>query len=144
MHPDTKWMRKAIPAMVLVAAACWGNDPGGPIPPTRITRLQAFYCAVRNAAQCQARGDSIPSGTLPPTTEAFMVWVWHPGFNTTNWRLVSSLDSGEPPSQGLAQDSNAKWFNLNGAPAKKYTMRIEIVGQNNAVLAKDSLLWEYP
>jgi hypothetical protein len=73
-----------------------------------------------------------------------MVWVWHPGFNTTHWRLLSSLDSGEPPQEGLAQDSNAKWFILNGAPAKKYTMRIEIVGQNNAVLAKDSLLWEYP
>jgi len=132
----------ALAAVVGGLAACLGNDPGGPIPETRITRLQAFYCATHTTGDCQVRGDSIPTGTLPPANESFMVWVWHPGFNTTRWRLISSLDNTFIDK--LAQDSNATPVSLNGAPAKKYTMRVQIIGQQDAVLASDSLQWEYP
>jgi hypothetical protein len=138
--------RLRVPALIAglaLVAGCLGNDPGGPIPPTRITKLQAFYCAVHNTSQCQVRGDSIPTGTLPPTNESFMVWVWHPGFNTTVWRLISPLDNGSPV-QTVGQDSNALYFALNGAPAKKYTVRVQIIGIGNSVLAEDSLHWEYP
>ncbi len=143
-------MREATPkirfavfaAAVAGLSACLGNDPGGPIPETRITRLQAFYCASHTTSDCQVRGDSIPSGTLPPANESFMVWVWHPGFNTTRWTLSSSLDNVSV--RKLAQDSNATPVTLSGAPAKKYTMKVEILGVNDAVLAADSLHWEYP
>ena len=140
----TKSERLRVPALIAVmaiVAGCLGNDPGGPIPPTRITRLQAFYCAVHNTSQCQVRGDSIPSGALPPTNESFMVWVWHPGFNTTVWRLISPLDSQQVET--LGQDSNATYFILNGAPAKKYTIRVLIKGPSG-FLAQDSLKWQYP
>ena len=72
-----------------------------------------------------------------------MVWVWHPGFNTTRWRLISPLDAGAPV-ETVGQDSNALYFILNGAPAKKYTVRVQILGVNNTILAEDSLHWEYP
>jgi hypothetical protein len=135
-------------SIMLVAAAaglsaCLGNDPGGPIPETRITRLQAFYCATHTTGDCQVRGDSIPSGTLPPADESFMVWVWHPGFNTTRWRLKSSLDDTTLPDK-VAQDSNATPVTLSGAPAKRYSLRVQIIGVNNSVLAEDSLVWDYP
>jgi len=129
-------------ALVVASAGCWGNDPGGPIPETRITRLQAFKCAVANVQTCQVRGDSIPLGTLPPASESFMVWVWHPGFNTTVWRLLSTLDNGNPV-ETVGQDSNALYFTLNGAPAKKYTVRVQIRGPSS-ILAEDSLHWEFP
>ena len=139
-----KRLYKTVLAGVLVTAAagCLGNDPGGPIPETRITRLQAFKCAVANTQQCQVRGDSIPRNQLPPTNESFMVWVWHPGFNTTVWRLLSSLDPGTP-TETVGQDSNALYFALNGAPAKKYTVRVQIRGPSS-ILAEDSLHWEFP
>jgi hypothetical protein len=139
-------VRFRVPALIAgmaVVAGCLGNDPGGPIPPTRITKLQAYYCSVHNAQACQVRGDSIPSNALPPTNESFMVWVWHPGFNTTAWRLISPLDNA-PAQQTVGQDSNAMYFILNGAPAKKYTVRVQILGVNNTILAEDSLHWEYP
>lgn len=134
--------RLAATALLLAIGGCLGNDPGGPIPETRITRLQAFKCAVPNSTACQVRGDSIPTGELPPTDESFMVWVWHPGFNTTIWRLISSLDPGDP-KETVGQDSNALFFMLNGAPAKKYTVRVQIKGVNS-ILAEDSLHWEFP
>jgi hypothetical protein len=126
-----------------VIAGCLGNDPGGPIPETRITKLQAYYCAQHNTLQCQVRGDSIPSTALPPTNESFMVWVWHPGFNTTSWRLISPLDHADAQTT-VGQDSNAMYFILNGAPAKQYTVQVKILGVNNTVLAEDSLHWQYP
>jgi len=144
MRPVTPKTRFAVfAAAVAGLSACLGNDPGGPIPETRITKLQAFYCATHTTGDCQVRGDSIPSGTLPPANESFMVWVWHPGFNTTRWRLKSSLDDITLPDK-VAQDSNATPVSLNGAPAKRYSMRVQIIGVNNAVLADDSLVWQYP
>ncbi|MBI4421657.1 MAG: hypothetical protein HY560_12600 [Gemmatimonadetes bacterium] len=126
----------------VAAGGCsFGTDPGGPTPPTRITKMQAFLCSVRNAEVCQVRGDSIPTGTLPPTNEAFQVWVWHPGFNTTVWRLLSSLDSSQV--RHVRPDSAGESFILNGAPAKKYTVRVLIEG-TTGYLAEDSLHWEYP
>ena len=129
-------------AVVTGLSACLGNDPGGPIPETRITKLQAFKCATHTTGDCQVRGDSIAADSLPPANESFMVWVWHPGFNTTRWKLMSSLDNVSIDK--LAQDSNATPITLNGAPAKKYTLKVQIIGQQNAVLATDSLHWEYP
>jgi hypothetical protein len=110
---------------------------------TRITRLQAFYCATPKSSACQVRGDSIPSGALPPTDESFMVWAWHPGSNTTEACLLSSLETSCAP-QTVGTDSIGYYFILNGAPAKTYTVRVTIKGVNNANLAVDSLRWQYP
>jgi hypothetical protein len=92
---------------------------------------------------CQVRGDSIPRDSLPPADEWFMVWVWHPGSNTTLWRLISSLDSGEPPVRNVQYDSAAVSYRLSGAPAKTYTVRVQIQGVNS-ILAQDSLRWVFP
>ena len=130
-------------SLAVAAVGCdLGTNAGGPIPLTQITRLEAFYCTVRNAAVCVARGAPIPSGTLPPADEAFQVWVWHPGSNTTEWRLLSSLDSITVRDK-LRLDSAGESFTLSGAPAKKYTIRVLIQGLTG-YLAQDSLHWEFP
>lgn len=129
-------------SLTLAIAGCdLGTNAGGPIPPTRITKLQAYYCAVRNEEICVSRGDSIPAGTLPPTNEAFQVWVWHPGSNTTEWRFLSSLDA--VTLNKVRYDSAGESFLLNGAPAKDYTVRVLIKGPTT-YLAEDSLRWTFP
>ena len=132
---------RAASLAIAIAACDLGTKAGGPIPETRITKLQAFYCATRNLELCGVRGDSIPTGTLPPTNEAFQVWVWHPGSNATEWRFLSSLDS--ITLNKVRYDSAGDSFILNGAPAKKYTIRVLIKGPNG-YLANDSLQWVFP
>lgn len=126
---------------VAIAGCDLGTNAGGPIPETRITKLQAYLCAVRGEEVCVARGDPIPAGTLPPTNEAFQVWVWHPGSNATEWRFESSLDA--VTLNKIRYDSAGESFLLNGAPAKKYTLRVLIKGPTS-YLAQDSLQWTFP
>jgi hypothetical protein len=131
----------AIVSTALWIGAC--GDPDQPIDPARITKLQAYYCVVHGATECQVRGDAIPSDQLPPIDEAFMVWAWHPGFNTTKWRVVSPVAVDTIP-QKLGQDSVGTWIALNGATAKRYTLHVEIVGVGGIIISQDSLVWNYP
>jgi hypothetical protein len=131
----------AVVGMTLSIGACFPDDE--PIGPARITKLQAYFCVVRGATECQVRGDAIPSDQLPPTDEAFMVWAWHPGFNTTKWRVVSPVAVDTIP-QKLGQDSVGTWIALNGASAKRYTLHVEIVGVGGVIISQDSLVWNYP
>src|SRR5579872_2330950 len=72
--------------------------------PAVVTQMQAYYCATPGTAQCQVRGDPIPAGTLPPTTESFMVWARTPGSNNTQACVYTSLGNGCSPAQEV-QDS---------------------------------------
>jgi hypothetical protein len=110
--------------------------------------MTAFYCATRGLAVCDARGDAIPAGQLPPSNEAFQVWAWHPGTNTTLWRVVWPAYGGLPADSThtddkVMPDSVYSWVNFNGARAKSYTVRVLIRGTAGFV-AEDSLHWQYP
>jgi hypothetical protein len=97
--------------------------------------------------QCAVRGTAIPAGQLPPTNEAFQVWAWHAGTNTTVWRVIWPA-YGTSPADSLSvekidYDSVYSWVHFNGAPAKTYTVRVLIRGPNG-FLSEDSLRWQYP
>ena len=125
-------------AALIAFSSCTADEP---FPKTGITRIQAFYCATRGQAECYASGAAIPSGQSPPKDEAFLVWVWHPGFNTTKWRLVYAF--GTDSLMRLEQDSAVAWFHLSGAEAKRYVLQIQILG-SSGVVSQDSLVWVYP
>lgn len=114
---------------------------------TEISRIAAFYCATPSET-CQIRGAQIPAGTLPPKTTAFQVWAWHPGANTTSWRLV--WDSGASDNQvKIAVDSVGQSVNLSTLPAsiKKIFVRAAIIGvtgKDTVALARDSVGWTFP
>jgi hypothetical protein len=137
--------RFALGAVLVISAGSCSLAPDEPIPATAITRIQAFLCqSPTEQGTCQQRGEAIALEELPPADDPFMVWVWHPGSNTTLWQLVSSMDNA-PPSEFLATDSVGFWFHLQGAPAKTYTVRVEIKGAGaNNILARDSLRWVFP
>ena len=139
---------KALIAVAVVGAgvACGlGTHASDLVIGARITKIQAFYCAVHsNTDPCQVRADSIPAGTLPPANEYFLVYVWAPASNDIEWRLVSALDSALQPYHTVTYDSAAVSYYLNGAPAKQYTVLVRILGPNNTYLATDSLHWQFP
>jgi hypothetical protein len=138
-----------VAATVVAVAGCpdWKIDT--PLE-TKITRIAAFYCIQPNVETCQGRGEEIPAGTLPPTDRAFQVWAWHPGANTTSWRLL--WDSGFSENQiKLAVDSVGQSVNLQSFIAqsgfKKVWVRAAIIGVNGAdtvALDRDSIGWTFP
>jgi hypothetical protein len=139
MTTPRPFLAAAVMLASLLALACGDDEPVGPV---GITRIQAFYCTIRGQEECSTTGEVIPDDSLPPVDEAFMVWAWHAGFNTTRWLLISPVATDSISK--LAQDSVGSWIRLNGAEAKDYTLKIQIMGPENVVITEDSLVWEYP
>ena len=135
-------------AAIWASAACpdWKIDT--PLE-TKITRIAAFRCLVPAQQTCQGRGVEIPAGQLPSTTEAFQVWAWHPGTNTTSWRLI--WPTGYTDNQlHLATDSVGQSVSVGAALAageKQLWVRAAIIGLNGkdtVALARDSIGWTFP
>jgi len=139
--------RAILAAAIAIGAACSSTD--APIPETQITKMQIFLCSIRGAEVCQVRGDSIPTGQAPPRNEAFQVWAWHPGYNTTAWRLFW-LDRLSNVAIQTQLDSAGQSINLTGFPdsVKSYGVRAYILGSTNGkdtvVVYRDSIMWTYP
>ncbi|MSR07696.1 MAG: hypothetical protein EXR93_11615 [Gemmatimonadetes bacterium] len=144
-------MHKLLLAAGVAAAimACDLRGTNDPIPLTKITKMQAFLCVVPNAPVCLGRGATIPAGQNPPRTEAFQVWAWHPGYNTTAWRIFWSDRVSDPASILIGSDSVLQPITLEDLPdsIKTVGVRAYILGQtgkDTTVLYKDSLMWTYP
>ena len=146
-------MRRLIAAAGLVGAvvACDLRGTDDPIPDTAITRMQAFYCIVPGAEVCQGRGGAIPAGTNPPRTEGFQVWAWHPGYNTTAWRVLWADRVSDPASIRIGSDSVVQPVTFTDLPdsvktigVRAYILGMAPNGKDTIVLAKDSIVWTFP
>ncbi len=136
-------------AALVVAAAC-SNTTDSNLE-TKITRMQAFKCVVPGADVCLGRGDSVPLGQLPPRTEGFQVWAWHPGYNTTAWRLLWNDQVSDPAQFQFGLDSVGQPVSLVGFPdsVKTVGVRAYILGvkpgtTDTIVVYKDSIMWTFP
>jgi hypothetical protein len=152
MKIDLSRIVKGCLAMAAVAALAGCPDfSKNDSVPTEITRIAAFKCIVPNIETCQGRGAEIPAGTLPPTNEGFQVWVWHPGANTTSWRILWA-DGFTDNQIHVAQDSVGQGVNLGPILAdgiKQMWVRAAIIAvsrdlKDTTVLARDSIGWTFP
>jgi hypothetical protein len=109
--------------------------------PAAITAMQAYYCA-NPATTCADRGNLIPSGTLPPTNQSFMVWSWQPGTNQMELCVITPVHQGCAP-QYTSPDSVGFPVTVTGND-HTYVLRMRIVGLNNATVSVDSLIYQYP
>lgn len=140
----------AAAAVAAAAVACDLRGTDDPIPETKITRMQAFLCNVRNATVCLGRGAAIPLDQLPPRNEAFQVWAWHPGYNTTAWRVFWADRVSDPASIVIGLDSVLQPVTFEDLPdsVKTIGVRAYILGSTNGkdttVLYKDSIMWTFP
>jgi hypothetical protein len=138
------WNAVALVAVILVMAACnsFETPADDTNQPAAVNRITAYYCATHGVAQCAVRGDPIPSGTLPPTTESFMVWAWTPGTNLTEACIYTDIGNGCSDRQ-TQTDSVGYYANVTGK-AHNYKFVISILGVNDRIVSSDSLIWVYP
>jgi len=131
----------AVGVLGLVACGQVITPPDNTSLPAVITQIQAFYCA-NPASTCADRGGAIPSGTLPPTNQSFMVWAWYPGTNETEACVITPIHQGCSTTNTVA-DSIGYPVTVTGND-HSYILRISIIGQNNSTVSADSLIWNYP
>ena len=119
-------------------------------------RVQAFLCGQPRKLKCGdlPRGLPIPRDSLPPATEAFQVWAWHPGTGKMvyrlGWQSAFFVGDGSPvaPKQTVteldsARDSASLSYNFASAPRTRYVLNVMFLTPTGKIADQDSLVWDF-
>src|SRR5256885_9626450 len=124
MRPVSK--SRAMIAATAVAGAISACNSAVEVIPAKLTALRAYYCAIPNQEKCLARGDPIPTGTLPPANESFQVWAFYQGWITTHWRggALDPAPVGLSHAEKFSPDSARRDLDLHGGAAPPHTLHL--------------------